>query len=234
MKKTQVKTFYIVSIFPDVVKEYCDVSILKRAQDQKLIKIKYIDLRDFASDKRKTVDDSPYGGGAGMVMMLDPIYKAVSSVLKKCKGRTRIILFSAKGKTYTQKVAERFNKYYDNIILICGRYEGIDERVSKYIANEEVSIGNYVLTGGEVPAMLVVDSVSRLVPGVLGNKNSLQQESFKKENYLEHPQYTRPASFTHKTKAFSKTKTWKVPDVLLSGNHAKIDEWKKKNGSLAE
>lgn len=228
MKTKKIK-FYIISIFPDVFPVYFNESILKKAQDKKIIQIVYTNLRKYTSDKRKTVDDTPYGGGAGMVMKVEPIFKAVDSILKKAKGRTRIILFSASGKTYKQKDAQRLGKYYDNIILICGRYEGVDARVAKYISDEEVSIGEYVLTGGEIPAMVLVDSVTRLLPGVLGNKESLLEESHNQENSLEYPQYTKPAEFKPIVNKISKTKNWKVPPILLSGNHLKIKEWRNDN-----
>jgi tRNA (guanine37-N1)-methyltransferase len=232
--------FEIVTIFPEIFSSYFSESILKRAQIAGLISIKIHNLRDFTTDKHKTVDDTPCGGGAGMVMKVEPIYKSVKFIksLKfvRSKKKTRIILFSAKGKKYTQKDVRRFAKY-DNLILICGRYEGVDERVTKYIADEEISIGDYVLTGGEIPAMIVVDSVSRLIPGVLGNPKSLDNESFSMgvhlrrasadakfsceiedfEKICEYPQYTKPEVFNK----------WKVPKVLLSGNHKEIENWRK-------
>ncbi len=229
--------FDIVTIFPKIFDSYFSESILKRAQKKNLIEIKIHDLRQWAEDKHKKVDDSPYGGGPGMVMKVDVIYKAVEALKKvkilfkpfdyaqdKLKSRSsrqartikrRVILFSAKGKTFTQADARRLAKY-DQIIMICGRYEGVDERVAEHIADEELSIGNFVLTGGEIPAIIVTDTVSRLVPGVLGKKESLDQESFSDEGYLEYPQYTRPEKF----------KTWPVPKVLLSGNHQAINDWR--------
>ena len=214
--------FNIITIFPEIFNSYFNESIIKRAQKRKLINIKIHNLRDYTNDKRKTVDDMPYGGGPGMVMMVEPIYKAVKK-LKKEKN-TKVILFSPKGKKFDQATAKRFSKL-DNLIMICGRYEGVDERVAKYIADEEVSIGDYVLTGGEIPAMIVVDAVTRLIPGVIA-KESLNEESFSikkqkdlaNENY-EYPQYTRPEVFN---------KTWSVPKVLLSGDHKKIEEWRKR------
>jgi len=187
-------------------------------------------LRDYTEDKHKTVDDTPYGGGPGMVLKIEPIYKSVQSLkskIKNKKAKIRIVLFSAKGKKYAQSDAERLSKY-DNLILICGRYEGVDERVAEYIADEEISIGDYVLTGGEIPAMILVDSVTRLIPGVLGNIESLKEESFTKiknsklkikNSILEYPQFTKPENF----------EGWKVPDVLLSGNHKEIEKWRKRN-----
>ncbi len=186
---------------------------MKRAQKKRLIKIKVHDLRKFAKDKHKTVDDRPYGGGPGMILKVDVIFRAVKNVLKKNK-KTRIILFSAKGKKFDQKKAKKLKKY-EQIILICGRYEGVDERVAKHIADEELSIGDYVLTGGEIPAMVVIDAVSRLLPGVI-KQDSLKEESFSGDG-LEYPQYTRPEEFND----------WKVPKVLHSGHHKKIEECKK-------
>jgi tRNA (guanine37-N1)-methyltransferase len=232
--------FDIVTIFPKIFDSYFSESIIGRAQKNKLIEIKTHDLRQWTTDRHKTVDDSPYGGGPGMVMKVEPIYKAVqflsskfkvqSSKLKSSRqARTikkRVILFSAKGKQFTQADARRLAKY-DQLILICGRYEGVDERVAEHIADEELSVGNFVLTGGEIPAMIVVDAVSRLIPGVLGKKESLREESFSKiqnskfkiqNYYLEYPQYTRPEKF----------RGWKVPKVLLSGNHQEIKKWRGK------
>ena len=207
--------FDILTIFPEIFNSYFNESILKRAQNKKLIKIKIHNLRDYAKDKHKTVDDTPYGGGAGMVMKVEPIFRCLKKIRKNKK--TRIVLFSAKGKKYTQKNVKRLAKY-DNLILICGRYEGVDERVARNLADEEISIGDYILTGGEIPAMTVVDSVSRLISGVLGNNESAKDESHSSEGYLEYPQYTKPENF----------QGWKVPKVLLSGNHQKIKEWRNK------
>lgn len=190
-----------------------------RARKNGLVNIKVHNLRDYTTNKHKTVDDTPYGGGAGMVLKIEPIFKCVGDINSKSRKNTRIVLFSAKGKKYTQADAKRLLKY-DNLILICGRYEGVDERVAKYVADEEISIGDYVLTGGEIPAMILVDSVTRLLPGVLGNDESLKDESHSRSGYLEYPQYTKPENF----------QDWKVPKILLSGNHGKIEEWRKKHG----
>ncbi|KAF0120953.1 MAG: tRNA (guanine37-N1)-methyltransferase [bacterium] len=219
--------FDIITIFPKIFDSYFNESIIKRAQAKKLVKIKTHNLRDYTNDKHKTVDAKPYGGGPGMVMMVEPIYKAVKALIKSearnpksetnskskfSKSKTKTILFSAKGKKFDQKMAKRFSKL-DQLIMICGRYEGVDERVAKYIADEEVSIGDYVLTGGEIPAMIVVDTVSRFIPGVLGKHESLEEI---KGSY---PVYTRPELFNKK---------WQVPKVLLSGDHKKIEEWRKR------
>lgn len=203
--------FDIITIFPDIFDSYFNESIVGRAVKNGLVKINPVDLRKYTTDKHKTVDDSPYGGGAGMVMMVEPIHKAVKDIKKNGK----VILLSAKGKKFNQKMAREFARL-DQLVLICGRYEGVDERVAKHIADEEVSIGDYVLTGGEVPAMAVVDAVTRLLPGVI-TKESLKEESFSKKGMVEYPQYTRPEKF----------KNWKVPEVLLSGNHKEIEKWKK-------
>jgi tRNA (guanine37-N1)-methyltransferase len=220
--------FNIITIFPDIFQSYFNESIIKRAQKRKLVNIKIHNLRDFTNDKHKSVDDKPYGGGAGMVMTVEPIFKAVKK-LKVRSSKTKVILFSPKGKKFDQAMAKRFSKL-DNLIMICGRYEGVDERVAKYIADEEVSIGDYVLTGGEIPAMIVVDAVTRLIPGVIALeslkeesfatlkiKNSIKIKNSKLEINYEYPQYTRPEKFGK----------WSVPKVLLSGDHKKINEWRK-------
>ncbi|MBI2439414.1 MAG: tRNA (guanosine(37)-N1)-methyltransferase TrmD [Candidatus Moranbacteria bacterium] len=209
--------FDIISIFPESFASYFGVSILKRAQEDRLIEIHTHNVRDYAYDKHKTVDDTPYGGGAGMVLKPEPLAEAIEDVRNKTGGRTRIIVFSAKGKPYAQEDARRLAAEYDRLILVCGRYEGIDERVVELFADEEFSIGEYVLTGGEIPAMIVVDSVARLLPGVLGNEISAETESHTEEGVVEYPQYTKPEEF----------RGARVPDVLLSGHHKRIEEWRK-------
>jgi len=244
--------FDIITIFPRIFDSYFSESILARAQKNDLIKIEAHDLRNWAEDKHKTVDDKPFGGGPGMIFKIEPIFKAVKDLKKAdiffersgAKSRSltsprgasrlgrrikqRIILFSAKGKQFTQADAKRLAKY-DQLIMICGRYEGVDERVAEHLADEEISIGKFVLTGGEIPAMIVVDAVSRFLPGVLGKEESLVEESFSSisdkrlaTSYLEYPQYTRPEDF----------RGWKAPEVLLSGNHKKIEEWKRASSNL--
>ncbi|MCK4891747.1 MAG: tRNA (guanosine(37)-N1)-methyltransferase TrmD, partial [Candidatus Pacebacteria bacterium] len=197
-------------------------------------KINVHDLRKYTANKHKTVDDTPYGGGVGMVFKIEPIYKILVKIVGKNKlkcfkkkriknnseNKTKIILLSAKGKKFDQAMAMRFSKL-DKMVLICGRYEGVDERVSEYLADEEISIGDYVLTGGEIPAMVVVDSVSRLVKGVVGNKESILDESFSKKGYLEYPHYTKPEIFLPDKKT-----SWRAPKVLLSGDHKKIEGWR--------
>lgn len=228
--------FDILTIFPEVFNSYFDASILKRAQRKKLIKVYIHNLRKWTSDRHKTIDDCPYGGGMGMIFKLEPIFRAVKDLKKKKFKKCRVILFSVKGKKLTQKQVKRLSKY-EQLILICPRYEGVDERVVKYIADEEISIGNYILTGGELPAMVLVDAVSRFVPGVI-KEESLTEESFSlspsknlklkiKNFYYEYPQYTRPAIFYPNQR--NKKIAWRVPKVLLSGNHKKIQEWKQKH-----
>jgi len=217
--------FDIITIFPKIFDSYFSESILKRAQAKDLVEINVFNLRDFAYDRHKTVDDRPYGGGFGMVLMAEPIIKAVKAIKKK--KDSKVILLSAKGKKFDQKMAKKFSKS-DQIIIICGRYEGIDERIN-FIADEEISIGDYILTGGELAAMVMVDSVARLIPGVIA-EGSLEEESFSKDlpagkagKYLEYPHYTRPEEVV------IGGKKRKVPQVLLSGDHKKIEEWRKKN-----
>jgi tRNA (guanine37-N1)-methyltransferase len=204
----------IITIFPKMFSPVLDESIIKRAQAKGKVKIHIYNLRDYTLDKHKKVDDRPFGGGSGMVMNAEPIFRAVEDI--KAKTEAKVILLCPQGKKLTQEAAKRLAKY-KHLILICGHYEGIDERVREYLVDEEISIGDYVLTGGELPAMVLVDTLVRLLPGVLGDKNSLIFESFK-DNLLEYPQYTRPADF----------KGMKVPAVLLSGDHKNIEIWRKK------
>jgi tRNA (guanine37-N1)-methyltransferase len=243
--------FDIITIFPEVFTEYFNTSIVGRAQKKKLVKIKTHDLRKFSTDKHKNVDDKPYGGGAGMVLLAEPIIKAVDKIKKTQKSKkhrnhkTRIIIFSAKGKQFTQTMAQNYAKKYDQIIMITGRYEGIDERVKTITHAEEVSIGPYVLTDGELPAMTVVSAVTRLIPGII-TQESLNEESFssngqrsivpglaersgagKGQMSTEYPHYTRPEVLKYKGK------NYRVPQVLLSGHHAQIKKWRT-NKSLSK
>lgn len=211
--------FNVITIFPEVLNAYFNESILKRAQEKKLVEIRAHDLRAWTQDKRKTVDDTPYGGGAGMIMKVDVIFAAFKNIVSK-KRKRKTILLSAKGKKWDQSLAKKYSKL-DEVNIICGRYEGVDERVLKFV-DDEISIGEYVLTGGEIGAMVVVDSITRLLPGVLGNKVSLDSESHNKPGQLEYPQYTRPEVFKIGEKKY------RVPKVLLSGNHKEIEEWKAK------
>jgi len=197
-------------MFPSVLNE----SILKRAQEKKKVAIHIHDLRDYTDDqKHRKIDDRPFGGGPGMVMMPQPLFDAVKAV--KAKRKAKVIYTSPSGKPFSQNYAKRLTKV-KNLIIICGHYEGIDERVREHLVDEEISVGDYVLTGGELPAMIIVDAVTRLIPGVLGKEESLLHESFE-DDLLEGPQYTRPANF----------RGTKVPDVLLSGNHKAIEVWQK-------
>jgi tRNA (guanine37-N1)-methyltransferase len=223
--------FDMITIFPKIFDSYFKESIIKRAQKRKLIKIKIHNLRDFTKDVHRTVDDRPYGGGPGMILKVDIIFKAIKNILQKNKRITKkqrkIILLSAKGKKFDQKKAKQLSKL-KQIIFICGRYEGVDERVAKHIADEEISIGDYVLTGGEVPAMVILDAVSRLIPGVI-KKDSLEEESFS-TGLKEYPQYTRPEVFN----PGKDKRNWQVPKVLLSGHHKKIKDWKEKHSTALE
>lgn len=208
--------FDIISLFPESFTAYFGVSILKRAQEKNLIEIVTHQLRDFAHDKHKTVDDTPYGGGAGMVLKVEPIAEALAHVKALVpEKKTRTVLFSAKGKVCTQEDIKRLATY-DRLILLCGRYEGVDERVAEHLVDEELAIGEYVLTGGEIPAMVVVDAVSRLVPGVLGNTESAETESHSVLGTVEYPQYTKPEVW----------RDMSVPEVLLSGHHGEIEKWR--------
>lgn len=206
----------ILTIFPGMFEPILNESIMKRAQSKGKVKIFVHDLRDYTTDKHRKVDDRPFGGGSGMLMTPQPIFDAVKKIKSKAKSqKPRIILLCPQGKKLTQGGAKKLAKN-KHLILICGHYEGVDERVRKYLADEEISIGDYVLTGGELPAMVLVDSLVRLIPGVLGDKFSLNFESFE-GNLLEYPHYTRPADF----------RGMKVPVVLLSGDHKKIAIWRK-------
>ena len=213
--------FNILTIFPQMFNSYFNESIIKRAQEKKIIKINFLNIRDFAFDKHKKVDDTPYGGGVGMLMKIEPIYLALKAFkLKRKTPKQKIILLCPKGKKFNQRIAERLSKL-DKITFICGRYEGIDERVNQLI-DEKISIGDYILTGGEVPVMVIIDAITRLLPGVLGKDASSKMETFSKKYFLEYPQYTRPEIFEMNNK---KTR---VPKILLSGNHKKIKEWQEK------
>ena len=248
--------FNIITIFPNIITSYCNETILARAQKNKIIEVNAVNLRDFAEDRHQKVDDSPYGGGAGMVMKPEPLYKALLSLdaipfrkapalskLKKIfdgslKRKKKTILLSPRGVQFDQRMAEKLSKY-DEITFVCGRYEGIDQRVVDHMIDEEVSVGPYVLAGGELGSLIILEAVSRLLPGVLGNPESLSEETFGKKGgpevqklkdkktintFIEdgveggeYPQYTKPSDF----------KGWKVPDILLSGDHKKISQWRK-------
>lgn len=219
--------FDIITIFPEIFASYLGESLIARAQAKKLIKITIHNLRKFANDSRGTVDDRPFGGGLGMVIKIEPVYKAVQFIKSKFKIKNsklrKIILFTPRGKKFTQKIANQLSKV-DQIIFICGRYEGVDERVARHIADMELSIGDYDLMGGELPAMVAIESISRLVPGVLGKEALLKERITKSGGFIEYAQYTRPEVF----------KKWPVPKVLLSGNHKNIEAWKKAHGKVIE
>ena len=205
----------IITIFPDMFSAVLGESIIKRAQQKGKVDIFVHDLRHYSLDKHHKVDDRPFGGGSGMVIQAEPIFRAVQAIKKKVNGRAKVILLCPQGKSFNQGFAKKLSKC-SNLIFVCGHYEGVDERVRQYLADDEISIGDYVLTGGELPAMVLVDSIVRLIPGVLGDKNSLNFESFE-GNLLEYPQYSRPAKF----------RKWLVPEILVSGAHDKISAWRK-------
>lgn len=217
--------FDILTIFPAMFDGYFAESIMKRAVERGLLSIKAHDVRQWSEGKHNRVDDKPYGGGPGMVMMVGPFYRALKALKAlpsktAARKKTRVILMSAKGKRFTHEDAVRLSKY-KRLVFLCGRYEGVDERVAEHLIDEELSIGDFVLTGGELPAMTIIDAVSRYVPGVLGKAESLAQESHVEEGVTEYPQYSRPEEFSPKRGV-----KWGVPDVLLSGDHAKIAKWR--------
>lgn len=204
----------ILSLFPEMFDGVLNHSILKRAQERKAFSYQYVNFRDYTINKHNKVDDYPYGGGAGLVLSPQPIFDAIEEIVDKTEKKPRVILMCPQGEPYNQQKAEELAEE-DHLIFICGHYEGYDERIREEIVTDEISIGDYVLTGGELGSMVVIDSVVRLLPGVLGNEQSAPDDSFSK-GLLEHPHYTRPAEFRGK----------KVPEVLLSGNHAKINQWR--------
>ncbi len=226
--------FNVLTIFPKIIENYSKESILGRGQKSKAIKINAVDTRKFAGNKHNTIDDTPYGGGPGMVMQVEPIFSALKSIdaipFGKADGLTKVkkifsgkikkkkktILLSPRGRQFDQRTAEKWAKL-DEITFICGRYEGVDQRVADNLIDEEVSIGPYVLAGGELGALTIIEAVSRLIPGVLGNIESTKEETHAEGIDAEYPQYTKPADF----------RGWKVPQVLMSGNHNKIKEWRK-------
>ena len=206
--------FYILTLFPEMVKNGLNTSIIGRAIDSGIIELEVINIRDYTLDKHKKVDDYPYGGGAGMVMQAQPIYDSYMSIVDRVGHKIPCIYLTPQGKTFNQDMASEYSKLSE-AVLLCGHYEGVDERVLEEIVTDYVSIGDFVVTGGELPAMIMVDAIARLVPGVLHNDDSAASESFS-NNLLEYPQYTRPEVWNDK----------KVPEILLSGNHAKLDEWR--------
>lgn len=227
--------FDVITIFPEMFKSYMGESLIARAIEKKFIKINLHNLRKWTNDKHQTVDGRPFGGGLGMVLKVEPIYKAV----KQIKGtptlrsigvikKSKVILFTPRGKKFDQRLAYKLSKL-NQIIFICGRYEGVDERVAQKIADMEISIGDYDLMGGELPAMVAIETISRLVPGVIGKEQLLKERISKSGGFLEYAQYTRPEIFSPK-----KGTNWKVPKVLLSGAHKEIDEWKRAHGKVIE
>lgn len=204
----------ILTIFPDLVRAPLDFSIVKRARDAGLLRIDVHDLRDWTDDKHRSVDDAPFGGGAGMVMRPEPIFRAVEA-LRESGPRGRVVVLTPQGRLFTQAVARELAAE-ERLIVICGRYEGVDERVREHLADDEISIGDYVVGGGELPALVVVEAVARLLPGALGSAESLLEESHA-GGLLEYPQYTRPADF----------RGWQVPEILLSGHHAQVARWRR-------
>lgn len=207
--------FHIMTLFPDIFNSYMNESIMKRAVDKGSIEVYIYNIRDFSNNKHKKVDDYPFGGGAGMLMTPQPIYDAYTHIVNTHDIKNpRVIYLTPKGKVHSQEIAQEMS-VCDDVILLCGHYEGIDQRIIDLIVTDEISIGDYVLTGGELPALILIDSISRLIPGVLSQNESFEEESFK-DNLLEYPHYTRPREFMG----------MKVPDVLLSGNHKKIEQWR--------
>lgn len=205
----------VLTLFPEMFEGVFNSSILGKAKEKQLVQLNTVNFREFSNNKHNTVDDYPYGGGGGMVLKAEPIFSAVESILEPDAPRPRVILMCPQGETFTQSKAEELAKE-DHLIFICGHYEGYDERIREHLVTDELSVGDYVLTGGELPAMVIIDSVARLLPGVLGNETSAVTDSFS-TGLLEYPHYTRPAEF----------RGWKVPDILLSGHHAKVEEWRK-------
>ena len=225
--------FDIITIFPNIFDSYLKETFIKKAQDKKIINIKIHNLSDWAFDRHQTVDGRPFGGGLGMVIKLEPIYKAVSSLIKckakneklKINRKTKVILFTPRGEKFNQQMAYKLSKF-DRLIMICGRYEGVDERVAEHIADVEISIGDYDLMGGELPAMIVMETITRLKPGVIGKPEFLKERVAKNKKFLEYPQYVRPEVFLPD----KKSRGWKAPKVLLSGNHKDIEAWKAEHG----
>jgi tRNA (guanine37-N1)-methyltransferase len=211
--------FDIITIFPKTIEEYINTGIIRIAKEKGLVEINVHDLRKWTTDKHKTVDDTPYGGGPGMIMKIEPIYNAIKELKKE---NTLVAITTPKGAQLKQKKLVEFSKEKDlHMIILCGRYEGFDQRIHDHLVDYEFSIGGYVLSGGELPALVLIDGITRLIPGVLGNELSLEEETFN-DNSLEYPQYTKPEDFNG----------WKVPDVLLSGNHKEIERYRKTNKKM--
>ena len=212
--------FHVMTLFPEMINQGLNVSIMGRAIDNGYITLNAVDIRDFSENKHNKVDDYPYGGGAGMVMQAKPVYDAYKSIEVKCNKKPRVVYLTPQGKVFNQGIAEELAREED-LVFLCGHYEGIDERVLEEIVTDNISIGDFVLTGGEMPAMIMIDAISRLIPGVLHNDVSAEFESFH-DNLLEYPQYTRPEEVLGR----------KVPDVLLSGHHKNIEKWRREQSLM--
>ncbi len=212
--------FHVLTLFPDMIMQGLGTSIIGRALEKETISLEAVNIRDYANNKHSKVDDYPYGGGAGMVMQAEPVFGAFQAVSEKIGRRPRVVYLTPQGKVFDQKMAEELAGEQD-LVFLCGHYEGIDERVLEEIVTDYVSIGDYVLTGGELPAMVMIDAISRMVPGVLSNEESAQFESFQ-DNLLEYPQYSRPEVWRGKS----------VPPVLLSGHHANVEKWRREQSVL--
>ena len=211
--------FEVFTLLPEVFSPYLESSILQRAHERELINVRVHNIRDFTHDKHHTTDDTPYGGGGGMVMKPEPVFEAVASVLGP-QPACPIILLTPQGRVFSQAIADEFSRY-EKMALVCGRYEGVDERIREHLVTDEISIGDYVLTGGELPALVLIDAISRLIPGVLGDPQGAADDSHAM-GLLEYPHYTRPPEFNG----------WKVPEVLLSGDHGKIENWRREQALL--
>ena len=212
--------FHVLTLFPEMIRDGFETSITGRAVEKGLLSLETVNIRDFSVNKHNRVDDYPYGGGAGMVMQAEPIYRAYAALVEKIGKKPRVIYMTPQGQTFNQRIAEDLAKEED-LVFLCGHYEGVDERVLEMIATDYLSAGDYVLTGGELPAMMMIDCISRLVPGVLNNNVSAEFETFH-DNLLEYPQYTRPEVFMGK----------KVPDILLSGHHANVEKWRREQSII--
>ena len=212
--------FHVLTLFPEMIRDGFETSITGRAVEKGLLSLETVNIRDFSVNKHNRVDDYPYGGGAGMVMQAEPIYRAYAALVEKIGKKPRVIYMTPQGQTFNQSIAEDLAKEED-LVFLCGHYEGVDERVLEMIATDYLSAGDYVLTGGELPAMMMIDCISRLVPGVLNNNVSAEFETFH-DNLLEYPQYTRPEVFMGK----------KVPDILLSGHHANVEKWRREQSII--
>ena len=215
--------FDVITIFPEFFEPFITTSMIKRGIDKNILQINIHSLRDYANNKHNKVDDKPYGGGVGMILTAEPIVNAVNNIKLKNKKTLVLLTNPTKNNFFSQTHAKKYSKF-DQIIIICGHYEGVDERIKELVVDETISIGEFILTGGELPAMIIIDATSRMIEGFFDKDNVLEEESYTKNNNIEHPQYTRPEIF----------KKLKVPTVLLSGNHKEINKWKKQNSYWAK